>query len=314
MQHVIAEEPLGKICVDIYGPLPPSWNGLRYIFVVLDCFSRFVRLYPIKRATAVIVTNRMVDDFMKKYGNPKTVVSDHGVQFKSRVWQSRISELGVQITTTSVYHPQSNPSERVMRELGRLFRTYCFTKHTEWSQYVRYIEWVLNNTIHESTGHTPQELFLGVERYDPLYSLVEAPRDRMEDPNTRYTIAREIQRTKAEQRRIRHDRIGNPINFRVGEQVLIRTHNLSSAIDKQIHKFFLLYEGPYIIHEIKQRNAYVVYDPGKDRIRGTYNVIFLRKYVKAVPCLQVPEPTVFNQPTNDRGVKHPTTQPFPRIT
>lgn len=127
------------------------------IFVVLYCFTRFVRFYPVKRATAVIVTNR-IDSYVKAHGRPKIIVSDHGVQFISKIWQTRLSDLGIDVSMTSVYHPQSNPAERVMRELGRFFRTYCSDRHTNWVEFVPYIE--LNHTVHESTAFTPQELFL----------------------------------------------------------------------------------------------------------------------------------------------------------
>ena len=55
----------------------------------------------------------------------------------------------------AVYHPQSNQAERVMRELGRIFRAYCHAKHSEWPMYVGKIEEWLNCTTHESTGFTP---------------------------------------------------------------------------------------------------------------------------------------------------------------
>jgi hypothetical protein len=60
MQHVLAKEPLQRVCVDLYGLLPSGWNHVKYIFVVLDCFSRVVRLFAIKWSTAVVVTNRMI--------------------------------------------------------------------------------------------------------------------------------------------------------------------------------------------------------------------------------------------------------------
>lgn len=282
MQHVMAHAPLDRICVDLYGPLPSGWNNVKYIFVILDCFSRFVRLFSIKRSTAVIVTNRMILDYIGIYGTPKTVVSDHGVQFVSKVWRTRLSELGVSVTTTSVYHPQSNPAERVMRELGRLFRTYCHDIHTEWPSYVQYIEWVLNNTIHESTGFTPRELFLTGERYSPIYEAVECPPGTSEDLNVKLTMADEVQRSKAEKRRLRHDQQGKPCIFNIGDKVLVRTHHQSSAVDKRIHKFFLLYEGPFVVAAVRQRNAYEVYDPDTKSIRGTFNVIFLRKYIDPI--------------------------------
>lgn len=61
MQHVDATEPLCRVCVDLHGPLPSRWNCVKYIFVVLDCFTRFVRLFPIKKSTSISVTNRMIN-------------------------------------------------------------------------------------------------------------------------------------------------------------------------------------------------------------------------------------------------------------
>jgi len=221
MRSVLADVPLGRILVDLYGPLPPGWNQVRYIFVVLDNFSRFVRLYPVKKATAVTVTNRMIDDYISTYGRPRCIVSDHGVQFRSNVWQKRLSALGVPPTMTSVYHPQSNPAERVMRELGRMFRAYCHENHTEWPRHVSYIEWVLNNTVHESTGHTPQELFLSVEQYNPFGKVVSFPPRVPLAQRTKLTMAREIQLTHSERRKRRHDKQGIPVSFTVGTHVLV---------------------------------------------------------------------------------------------
>lgn len=88
-----------------------------YIFVVLDNFSRFIRLYPLKRPTAAVVTNRMINKYIPIYGRPICIGSDHGVQVISKTWQRRLSEIKVPYTLTSVYHPQSNLSQRVIEEL-----------------------------------------------------------------------------------------------------------------------------------------------------------------------------------------------------
>jgi len=282
MRSVLADVPLGRVLVDLYGPLPPGWNNVRFIFVVLDNFTRYVRLYPLKKSTAVAVTNRMVNDYIPTYGTPRCIVSDHGVQFTSRVWQARLSAVGVPPTMTSVYHPQSNPAERVMRELGRMFRTYCSEQHMQWPRYVTYIEWVLNNTVHEATGHTPQELFLKVERCNPFDTAVEFPLRVPLAQQTKWIMAREVQISKSERRRQRHDSKGKPTFFCVGQLVLVRVHRLSSAVDKCIQKFYMLYEGPFEVAERKSGNAYVVVDPVTQSIRGTFNVVLLRRYKPAV--------------------------------
>lgn len=125
------------------------------------------------------------------------------MQFVSKVWQSRLSALGSNPTHTSVYHPRSNPAEWVMRELRRLFRTYCSENHTEWPRYVSHIEWVLNNAVHESTGFTPSEMFLGGARYNPFHLTdIECPPGIQMDKDTKITMAKKIQLINAEQRRI----------------------------------------------------------------------------------------------------------------
>lgn len=279
MKSVLAEVPLGRILVDLYEPLPLGWNGVRYIFVVLDNFSRFVRLYPIKKATAVSVTNRIVNDYIATYGVPRCIVSDHGRQFSSKVWQSRLSEAGVPLSMTSVYHSQSNPAERVMKELGRMFRTYCHQEHTEWPRYITYIEWVLNNTVHEATGWTPQELFLSIEQYNPFSPVVNfLPRVPLEQ-NTKFTMAQEVQLSLSEKRRLRHDSKDRATSFDNGELVLVRTHSLSSAVDQVIHKFFLLYNGPYKVVACPAQNVYTIADIDILRVIGSYNVIHLRRYI-----------------------------------
>ncbi|XP_008181004.1 uncharacterized protein LOC103308768 [Acyrthosiphon pisum] len=83
--------------------------------VLANAHLQFVRLFTIKRSSAVVVTNRMISDYIEVHGAPQTIVSDHGVQFVSNVWRARLTALGVGVTTTSVYHHQSNPAERVMR-------------------------------------------------------------------------------------------------------------------------------------------------------------------------------------------------------
>lgn len=46
---VYSSGPNDLVCVDFYGPLPRSIGGVQYIFVVLDTFTKYVKLYPVKK-------------------------------------------------------------------------------------------------------------------------------------------------------------------------------------------------------------------------------------------------------------------------
>lgn len=58
---------------------------------------------------------KILTDYIVKVGKPKMVLSDHGTQFTSAKWRENLAWEGIQAGYTSVYHRQSNPVERVMR-------------------------------------------------------------------------------------------------------------------------------------------------------------------------------------------------------
>ena len=62
---------------------------------------------------------------MIKTGKPKIILSDHGPQFISGIWRQTLGWEGIIPKHMAVYHPQLNQAERMMRELGRIFRAYC---------------------------------------------------------------------------------------------------------------------------------------------------------------------------------------------
>nr|CAI5852094.1 unnamed protein product [Callosobruchus analis] len=65
--------------------------------------------------------------------------------------------------------------------------------------------------------------------------------------------------------------------FVEGDEVMIRTHPLSSAEDSKIKKLFLLYEGPFKISRRVGANAYEVID-FEGKVKGFYNVFNLKPY------------------------------------
>ena len=146
-----------------------------------------------------------------------------------------------------------------MREIGSIFRAYCRAKHTEWPLYVQKVEEWLNSTTHESTGFTPYELIKGTRPPRILEQLSEyPPEDQTIDMNVKIQLANESLLTKGERRKQRHDAKGKWTKYEEGQLVLVKRHDLSSAQDKEIKKFFLLYEGPYEVIEVKMHNAYAV--------------------------------------------------------
>lgn len=275
---MISQSPSDLVTVDYYGPLPRARGGMEYVFVVLDAFSKLVRLYALKRAITLASLDKIINKYIPECGKFKRILSDNGTQFTSQKWKDSLEAQGIKVVYSSVRHPQSNPTERVMRELGRLFRTFCKTKHTTWINHIKTIENLLNVTTHLSTNYAPNEIHFGKDIQDEILKIIKFPMQRDIDHKLVITLARENMNRNFS-RRLKNQKVVSKVKLNIGDLVMLRVRHLSNAIDKVTHKFFHLYEGPYKISKVIGENAFELISPeNPSEIKGTYNRLNLRKY------------------------------------
>ncbi len=126
------------------------------------------KLLPLKGLpTAFEAAEALFQNVFHHFGLPEDIdsVSDRGPQFISRVWQAFFKLLGVSVSLTSGYHPQTNSqTERKVQESGRYLRSYCHQNQDNWSQFLPWAEYAQNSLRQSTTGLT---LFLGYQ--PPLF-------------------------------------------------------------------------------------------------------------------------------------------------
>lgn len=257
LQPIIPSGPGELIAGDLFGPLPRSTGGVNSIFVLIDVFSKYLKLYPIKNANSVTLVQKL-KDYMDTVGHFKAILTDNGPQFHSTTWNDFCERKKIAIKHTSVYTPQSNPTERVMLELGKHLRITCHLRHTAWFRYIKNIEAILNDIDHDSTKFSPYYLTFGtnvkheIDKY--VRQISNNERSYEEDLKTAYDNLIHA----AELRKAKYDRShANKLReFNIGDQVYIKTHHLSSGEKHRTKKLELLNDGPYVITEIVSPNCY----------------------------------------------------------
>uniref|UniRef100_A0A2S2NEK6 RNA-directed DNA polymerase n=1 Tax=Schizaphis graminum TaxID=13262 RepID=A0A2S2NEK6_SCHGA len=270
--------PHHVVSLDLMGPMPRGQLGARYILALLDIFSKHVKLYPIKRATTDIILNKVINDYLPSFGPIRKILTDNGTQFQNIRWKQQLSQINVETHYTTPYHPEGNPVERTNREIGRILRTYCHAKHSNWVKWLPTIEHWLNNTTHTSTGYTPQQILTGKNYILPIKQLTSFPNTAAEYPNDLIIeLARQNMQKKATQRNQRKDQGKRFPKYTEGQWILVREHKLSSAEDKQIRKLFLLYRGPYKICRVNEHNTVTIEENGKGKT--TYNIKNIKPYI-----------------------------------
>jgi len=150
---LIPEKPREMLSVDLMGPLPRGKRGCKYILAILDIFSKYIKLYPLKRTTIDTIIKRIINDYIPTVGWFQKILTDNGTQFTSHKWNKVIKSLQIKSIHTTIYYPETNPVERANREIGRILRTYYHKQHTNWFKWLDNVEYWINNTTHTITEY-----------------------------------------------------------------------------------------------------------------------------------------------------------------
>jgi transposase InsO family protein len=181
MTPIVARAPFEEISVDTMGPLQEDENNFKYILCITDSFSRYVELIPTKDCTAKTAALGIVS-VIARYGAPRSIRSDQGVQFTAGIIQELLLCLGVQHTVTAAYHPEANGiCERSHQETLRHLRALiAVAKVNNWSTMLPLVQRTQNDTFCRAIGMTPTELLFG-KMVSPL-RFITGSRDRRLSP------------------------------------------------------------------------------------------------------------------------------------
>lgn len=149
-------KPWEAISCDILGPFPPSYSRNQYMFVVSDYFSKYALLFPLRNATAKAVIKCLEKYVFLVHGVCKFLYVDNGPQFVSKDFRDLLSRYGVpHIFYNPRYHPQTNQTERVNRDIVRAVASFVRSDHRKWDQNIPEIQCALNTAVHEGTKFSP---------------------------------------------------------------------------------------------------------------------------------------------------------------
>ena len=86
---------------------------------------------------------------------PSKIIHNRGPQFQSRFAVDFYRLLGIENNPSTAYHPQTDgQTERVNQELEQYLRLYINHHQDDWVDWLSIAEFVHNNRVHSSTGHS----------------------------------------------------------------------------------------------------------------------------------------------------------------
>ena len=100
--------PMESVCFDLLGPFPESRSGNKYVLSIVDSFSRWVELFPIKNMDAKTVAKVFVNEFVSRYGLYRQILTDQGKQFRSLLVTEICDLMDIDKKRSTSFHPQTN--------------------------------------------------------------------------------------------------------------------------------------------------------------------------------------------------------------
>ena len=152
------------VSIDTAGPLPEDATGNKFILAVIDNFSRWLELYPMKDTTAKSAAVALIS-FVGRFGIPDVIQSDKGTQFSNELFKELNEILGTDHQFSSAYSKQENSiAERSIGDCMRFLQALLFEKrvHDQWSmEQLPLVQRIHNSETHSSIGVSPAELLFG---------------------------------------------------------------------------------------------------------------------------------------------------------
>ncbi|GFT93321.1 retrovirus-related Pol polyprotein from transposon 17.6 [Trichonephila clavipes] len=93
--------------VDFIGPLPSTNKNYQHIFTVVDAFTKFTWLYPVKTVSAESALEKLKQQ-QKTFGNPIRIISDRGSAFTSKLFYDYCDEENIQHLQIATGVPRGN--------------------------------------------------------------------------------------------------------------------------------------------------------------------------------------------------------------
>lgn len=158
------DRPMHTLSVDIIGPIAKSYSGHVYILSIVDVFTKYCWLHPLRTATTKTVTSFIESEILTKEGIPCVLICDNATIFQSREFKNFCSKHSIpKIFYGAFYAPHSNTIERYNQTIQTCLAILVGEDHRNWSKHLPHIQMSLNSTVNVATGYTPFFLAKGRE-------------------------------------------------------------------------------------------------------------------------------------------------------
>ncbi|KAG8474563.1 hypothetical protein CXB51_031307 [Gossypium anomalum] len=292
--HVMTSPwPFSMWGMDVIGPISPkASNGHRFIFVVIDYFTKWVETASYANVTKSAVSRFLKNKIICRYGMPEKIISENALNLNNKMIAEVCDQFKIKHHNSSPYRPKMNgavetANKNIKKIVGKMNETY-----RDWHEKLPFALLAYRTSVRTSTGATPFSLVYGMEAVLPieveipsLRILTEIRLDEAEWVQSRYDQLNLIEEKRL--RAIRHgqmyqkrmmrtyDKKVRPREFHGGDLVLKKILPIQMDFRR---KLMPNWEGPYVVKKAFSGGALILTEMNEKSLPNPINSDLVKKY------------------------------------
>ena len=150
---------------DLAGPFEPTTDGMKWVMIMIEYFSKTVELAPLPSKAARHTAKRFASRVLGRYGAPAEVVTDNGGEWMGE-FDQLLRSVMVDHRFTKPHHPQADGlTERAVQTVKRALKKALANplSGSEWDDHLPFIQLAYNCSTQSSLGFSPYQILYAVE-------------------------------------------------------------------------------------------------------------------------------------------------------
>jgi hypothetical protein len=246
-QKLVVGFPFENIAIDITGPLPQARNGVKYIFGIIDYFTKYPMLISLPNMESSTVAKVLLKHWIVIFGAPQVIHSDCDTSFESNLFQEMCMIMNITKTRTAPYYPKSDGFvERLFRTTKDMIYSINKTYNKGRNEILFIVVMGLRSTVQATTRLSPYEFVFGypmklpvqwVTPHNKTMQYTETNKDRKKCSEYVMDLPKKLKNLHAKcinsQRRdnacLNHGNLQGDLSYKIGTSVMARTLSIEKV-------------------------------------------------------------------------------------
>ncbi|EOY08653.1 DNA/RNA polymerases superfamily protein [Theobroma cacao] len=217
------------VTMDFVLGLLRTQSGKDAIWVIVDRLTKSAHFLAIHNTYSIEKLVKLyIDEIVRLYGVPISIVSDRDPRFTSRFWSKFQEALGTKLRFSTAFHPQTDgQSERTIQTLEDMLRACVIDFIGSWDRHLPLVEFAYNNSFQSSIGMAPYEALYGRKCQTPFCwdevgerKLVNV--ELIDLTNNKVKVIRERLKTAQDRQKNYLDKRRKDLEFEVDDKVFLK--------------------------------------------------------------------------------------------